>query len=209
MIIAVDGPAAAGKGTLARKLAAHLGFHFLDTGALYRMVAMAVLDKGLMPENAEAAIHAAEALDPARFNDDDLRNEYVGSAASVISAHPAVRAALLAFQRDFAARVPGAVLDGRDIGTAVCPDAEVKLFVTASPEVRARRRFIELQLRKAGDASFDEVLADIKTRDERDRTRASAPLVPAADAAVIDTTDMNAAEVFGVALEIVNGRDVR
>jgi CMP/dCMP kinase len=205
MIIAVDGPAAAGKGTLARKLAAHLGYHFLDTGSLYRMVAKSVIDKGLMPDNAEAAAHTARSLNPSSFRDDDLRNEYVGSAASVIAVNKDVRAALLDLQRNFARRSPGAVLDGRDIGTAVCPDADVKLFITASADMRARRRLRELTAR-GGDANFEEVLSDIKTRDERDRTRASAPLVPAADAVVIDTTEMSIEEAFAAAMKIVDAK---
>jgi CMP/dCMP kinase len=205
MIIAVDGPAAAGKGTLARKLAAHLGYHFLDTGSLYRMVAKSVIDKGLMPDNGEAAAQTARTLNPSAFRDEDLRNEYVGSAASVIAVNKDVRAALLDLQRNFARRSPGAVLDGRDIGTAVYPDADVKLFVTASADIRAKRRLKELTAR-GGEANFDEVLADIKTRDERDRTRASAPLVPAADAVVIDTTAMSVDEAFAAAMKIVDAK---
>jgi CMP/dCMP kinase len=187
MIIAVDGPAAAGKGTIARALARHFGFHFLDTGSLYRMVGLAVLKAGLDPANREAAIAAARSLNPGQFHDEDLRSEQVGGAASIVAVIPDVREALLEFQRAFARKEPGAVLDGRDIGTIVCPDADVKLFVTASPEVRAKRRQIEL-----GAANYDDVLAEIRARDERDSQRATAPLIPAADAIVIDTSDMPA-----------------
>src|SRR6185503_728769 len=145
MIIAVDGPAAAGKGTIARALAAHYGLHFLDTGLLYRMVGRAVLDRGEDPHDTRAAIRAARALDPQRYRDSDLRSQPVGDAASIVAVVAEVRSALLGFQRDFARKEPGAVLDGRDIGTVVCPDADVKLFVTASAEERARRRFCELK----------------------------------------------------------------
>ena len=140
MIIAIDGPAASGKGTLGKKLAAHYGLRHLDTGLLYRAVAKAVLDAGRRPDDTAAAVAAAKALDPANFDEKALKSAAVGEAASVVSAIPAVREALLAFQRDFAANPPGAVLDGRDIGTVICPDADVKIFVTASPEVRAGRR---------------------------------------------------------------------
>ena len=185
MIIAVDGPAAAGKGTIARALAKHFGFHFLDTGSLYRMVGRALLGAGHDPANRQAAITAAKALNPDQFRDEDLRSEQVGSAASIVAVIPEVRAALLEYQRAFARQEPGAVLDGRDIGTVVCPDADVKLYITASPEVRARRRQAELSA-----PSYDEVLAEIRARDERDSKRATAPLIPAYDATVIDTSDM-------------------
>lgn len=185
MIIAVDGPAAAGKGTIARALARHFGYHFLDTGSLYRMVGLTLLRAGDDPEDRAAAIAAAQTLNPGQFRDEDLRNEDVGAAASVVAVIPEVRAALLDFQRSFARQKPGAVLDGRDIGTIICPDAEVKLFVTASPEVRAQRRQVEL-----GASSYDDVLADIRARDERDSKRATAPLIPAQDAIVIDTSEM-------------------
>jgi cytidylate kinase len=205
MIVAVDGPAAAGKGTLARAIAHHFGFHFLDTGALYRMVALALLRDGADPADATAAAGYAAALDPAALDDADLRNEAVASAASVVAAHPAVRTALLGLQRSFATRAPGAVLDGRDIGTVVCPDADVKLFVTASPEVRAERRRQELAAR--GDKlEYEAVLQDIRKRDQRDSTRASAPLVPAADAIVIDTSGMTVDEAVAAAIEAVAAR---
>src|SRR5208283_4670795 len=145
LIIAIDGPAASGKGTLGKKLAAHYGLRHLDTGLIYRAVAKAVLDAGRRPDDAGAAVAAAKALDPARFDEVALKTHAVGEAASVVSAIPEVRAALLAFQREFAAKPPGAVLDGRDIGTVICPDADVKIYVTANPEVRARRRAAEYQ----------------------------------------------------------------
>ena len=185
MIIAVDGPAAAGKGTVARALARHFGYHFLDTGSLYRMVGLSVLRAGKDPDDRESAIIAARGLEPAKYQDWELRGEDVGAAASITAVIPEVRAALLDFQRAFARLEPGAVLDGRDIGTVVCPDADVKLFITASVEVRARRRQAEL-----GTASYDEVLADIRARDARDSRRVTAPLVPASDAVVIDTSEM-------------------
>ena len=198
MIIAVDGPAAAGKGTVARALAAHFGYHFLDTGALYRMVGLAVLQAGKDPQDAEAAVTAARGLDPQAFEDGALRNEKVGAAASVVAVIPEVRAALLQFQRDFARRKPGAVLDGRDIGTVVCPDADVKLYVTASPEVRAKRRQAELR-----GTDYDAVLAEIKARDARDSQRAAAPLAAAPDAVVIDTSSLSVSEVVAQAVDLI------
>ncbi|MCB1377306.1 MAG: (d)CMP kinase [Alphaproteobacteria bacterium] len=201
MIIAVDGPAAAGKGTIARALARHFGLAFLDTGALYRMVGLAVLREGQSPDNREAAVAAARGLDPARFADAELRNEAVGEAASKVAVIPEVRAALLDLQRAFARRPPGAVLDGRDIGTVICPDADIKLFVTASAEVRARRRQLEL-----GSSDAAAVLAEIKARDARDLARAIAPLVPAVDAVVLDTSDLDIAEATARAIAIVTAR---
>jgi CMP/dCMP kinase len=195
MIIAVDGPAAAGKGTIARALARHFGYHFLDTGSLYRMVGAAVLKAGRDPDDRAAAIAAAQSLDPSAFADGELRNEAVAAAASAVAVIPEVRAALLEFQRSFARRQPGAVLDGRDIGTVVCPDADVKLFITASTEVRARRRQVEL-----GSSSYEDVLAEIRTRDERDSKRATAPLIPASDATVIDTSAMSIEEAVAAAV---------
>jgi len=202
MIIAIDGPAASGKGTLGKKLAAHYGLRHLDTGLLYRAVAKVVLDAGRPPGDAAAAVAAAQALDPARFDEAALKSPAVGEAASLVSAIPEVRAALLAFQRDFAAAPPGAVLDGRDIGTVICPDAEVKIFVTASPEVRAQRRTLEY---RAAGRAIDEatVLADIRMRDERDSRRAAAPLKQAPDAHLLDTTDMDISTVIRAAIDIV------
>jgi cytidylate kinase len=201
MIIAVDGPAAAGKGTIARALATHFGYHFLDTGALYRMVGLAVIRSGRDPADTAAAIAAARSLDPAGFADRDLRTEAVGAAASIVAVVPEVRSALLSLQRDFARRQPGAVLDGRDIGTVVCPDADVKLYVTASPEVRARRRQAEL-----GAASYDSVLAEIRARDLRDSQRATAPLLPAKDAVILDTSELDIAAAVEAAIAIADRR---
>jgi cytidylate kinase len=202
MIIAVDGPAASGKGTLGKKLAAHYGLRHLDTGLLYRAVAKAVLDGGYKPGDHAHAVAAAKALDPSRFDEIALKSQQVGEAASVVSAIPEVRSALLDFQRQFAATAPGAVLDGRDIGTVICPDADVKIFVTASPEERARRRTLEFQSR--GEAIAEaEVLADILRRDERDRNRAAAPLIQAPDAHLLDTTTMGVAAVLKAAIELV------
>lgn len=189
MIVAVDGPAAAGKGTIARALASRFGWHFLDTGSLYRMVGLAVIRSGVSADDRPAAIAAAQALDPRQYHDGELRGEDVAAAASIAAAIPAVREALLSYQRGFAGRPPGAVLDGRDIGTIVCPDADVKLFITASAEVRARRRMLEL-IDNGYDVPYETVLAEIHARDERDRIRIAAPLVPAADAIVIDTSEM-------------------
>lgn len=202
MIIAIDGPAASGKGTLAKRLAAHYGFHCLDTGLLYRAVALSLLDAGTPPSDRERAEAAAKALDLSRFPETALKAPKVSEAASIVSAIPEVRAALLAYQKDFAAREPGAVLDGRDIGTVIAPQAEVKIFVTASPEVRARRRFLEMQ-QSGGRLSEAEVLADIRRRDERDSSRGVAPLKVAPDAHLLDTTAMDAAAVLAAAIAIV------
>ena len=202
MIVAVDGPAAAGKGTVARAVARHLGYHFLDTGSLYRMVGLAVLRGGGDPNDRATVIAAAQSLRPETYRDEDLRGEDVGNAASIVAVIAEVRAALLDFQRQFAARPPGAVLDGRDIGTVVCPDAEAKLYITASPEVRARRRMKELAER--GEAvPYETVLAEIRARDARDRTRATAPLVAAADATVIDTSQMDIDQAVAAALSAI------
>ena len=201
MIIAVDGPAAAGKGTIARALARHFGFHFLDTGALYRMVGLAAIRAGGEPITTPAAIAAALSLDPSSFTDAELRTEKVGAAASIVAVIPEVRAALLEFQRSFARRPPGAVLDGRDIGTVVCPDAHAKLFITASAEVRARRRQMEL-----GATDYEAVLADIRARDERDSQRATAPLVAAKDAVTLDTSEMDIDAAVAAAVAAVEAR---
>jgi cytidylate kinase len=202
MIIAVDGPAASGKGTLSKKLAAHYGYRHLDTGLLYRAVAKAVLDGGHSPRDEERAIEAAKAIDPAHFDENALKRYEVGEAASVVSAIPGVRAALFNFQQEFAAAPPGAVLDGRDIGTVICPNAEVKLFVTASPEVRAGRRASELRGR--GEVADEKaILADILARDERDRSRSTAPLVQAKDAQLLDTSNLGIEAAFRAALDLV------
>jgi cytidylate kinase len=201
MIIAVDGPAAAGKGTIARALAQHFGYHFLDTGSLYRMVGLSVLRAGGDPDDAAAAVAAAQGLDPAQFDDAALRNEAVGAAASKVAVIPAVRQALLRLQRDFARKAPGAVLDGRDIGTVVCPHADVKLYITASPEVRARRRQKEL-----GSSDYEAVLADIRARDGRDSSRATAPLAAAPDAVIIDTSEMAVDVAINAAIAAAGSR---
>ena len=202
MIIAIDGPAASGKGTLGKKLAAHYGLRHLDTGLIYRAVAKALLDAGQRPDDKTAAVAAARARDPSTFDEAALKIPTVGEAASVVSAIAEVREALLAFQRDFAAKPPGAVLDGRDIGTVICPDAEVKIYVTATPEVRARRRALEYQ---AAGRAIDEatVLADVKKRDERDMQRAAAPLKQAADAHLLDTSNMDISSAIRAAIDIV------
>lgn len=205
MIVAIDGPAGAGKGTLAKRLARHLGFDHLDTGKLYRAVGRDLLSTGRDPADAAAAAEAARRIDPGTLDDPELRSERVGAAASVVAAIPGVRAALLDFQRDFAKRKPGAVLDGRDIATVICPEAEVKLFVTASPEVRAERRWREM--REMGeDKPLDQVLAELKIRDERDSRRGTAPLVIVPEATVIDTSGMDPDQVFARALKAVESR---
>lgn len=195
MIIAVDGPSAAGKGTLARGLATALGYHFLDTGTLYRAVGFLMLQDGCPLNDEQAAAALAASFDIATIPDSALRSEAVAAAASRVSVLPKVRAALLQFQRDFARRKPGAVLDGRDIGTVVCPDADLKFFVTASTEVRAQRRFEELK-GTGQDVQYTDVYADVKARDARDAGRATAPLKPADDAILIDTSELTAAEVL-------------
>jgi CMP/dCMP kinase len=202
MIIAIDGPAASGKGTLGKRLAAHYGLRHLDTGLIYRAVAKALLDAGHSPRNQARAVAAAESLDPTGFDEGALKSQAVGEAASVISAIPEVRGALLAFQRRFGREPPGAVLDGRDIGTVIFPAAEVKIFVTATPEVRARRRMAELAA--AGAAAGEaEVLADIRRRDERDMARPTAPLKPAPDAHLLDTTQLDIDAAFRAAIDII------
>ncbi len=202
MIIAIDGPAASGKGTIGKRLAAHYDLRHLDTGLLYRAVAKAVLDSGAKPDDTQAAIAAAKALDPSRFDEAALKSAAVGEAASYVSAIPEVRAALVGFQREFAARAPGAVLDGRDIGTVICPDADVKIFVTAAPEVRAKRRAAEY--RAAGkDGDEATVLADIRKRDERDSSRSASPLKQADDAVLLDTTNLDVEGSVAAAVRIV------
>ncbi len=204
LVIAVDGPAAAGKGTLARRLAAALGLAYLDTGLLYRATGRRVLDAGAAPREAAAAEAAARALTPADLARNDLRGPEADAAASAVAAIPAVRAALLDWQRDFGRR-HGAVLDGRDIGTVVFPEAPVKLFVTASPAERARRRFLELQARGVA-AVLDQVAVEMVKRDEQDSRRAVAPLVPAADAVVLDTTSLDADAAFAAAMAVIRQR---
>ena len=202
MIIAIDGPAASGKGTLGKRLAQHYGYRHLDTGVIYRAVAFAVLETGGDLQNEALAIAAARALDPETFGNPALKSHEVGNAASIVSAFPAVREVLLNFQRQFASEPPGAVLDGRDIGTVICPDADVKIFVVADPKVRAQRRTLEAQSRgeQADEAA---ILADIIKRDERDQNRATAPLRAAADAHTLDNSHLGIDESVRAAIEIV------
>tara|TARA_A100001037_G_scaffold256497_1_gene242663 strand:+ start:101 stop:733 length:633 start_codon:yes stop_codon:yes gene_type:complete len=207
MIIAIDGPAGSGKGTLARKLANALGYAHLDTGKLYRAVGMSVVEAGENPANEEAALRAARSLEPQMVVNKDLLGDIAAASASKVAAIRSVRAILLAFQREFANAPPnrakGAVLDGRDIGTVVCPDADIKLFVTASTEVRAKRRHKEL-LDRGEPSIYSRVLQDMKVRDKRDEGRAVAPLKPAHDALVIDTSELDADAVFETAMNIVS-----
>jgi cytidylate kinase len=204
MIIAVDGPAASGKGTIARALARHFGVPHMDTGLLYRAAALNLLRRGGDPESEFAAARACD-ISTADFNDPDLKSEVTGAVASRISSYPMVREALIERQRSFAAQPVGAVLDGRDIGTVIAPDADAKLFVTASAEVRARRRFEELQ-RLGLSAHLPDVLIDIQARDERDENRAAAPLQVAEDAHVIDTSALGIEAAIAEAIAAVNRR---
>ncbi len=205
MIIAVDGPLASGKGTIARALAARFDLPHLDTGTLYRAVAVELLDAGQPPENAQAAEAAARMLDVNAIDEQKIRTAGAGQAASVVSAHPAVRKALLEIQRDFANQPGGAVLDGRDIGTVIAPDADVKLYVTASEETRAWRRQAEL-VNRGEEISFEQVLGQLRQRDARDASRADAPLLKASDAIELDTTAMTIDEAVKAAIEIVGTR---
>ena len=202
MIIALDGPAASGKGTLARQLAAHFGLRHLDTGLTYRAVAAALLARGLPLGDEAVAISVAQNLDLGTLDRNLLSSHEIGEAASRIAVLPQLREELVRLQRVFAAQEPGAVLDGRDIGTVVCPDAAAKLFVTASPEARAKRRTDELN-GKGIPADFNEILVDLKRRDERDCTRKNSPLKPAENAHLLDTTEMDIDSAFRAAVEIV------
>jgi len=204
MIIAVDGPTASGKGTIAKHLAAHYGLKRLDTGSLYRAVGLAVLDAGGEPSDERAAVAAAEALDLGAIDESRIRSSAAGLAASKVAVIPAVRAVLRRTQRSFAADPAGAVLDGRDIGTVICPDADVKLFVTASLEQRTHRRLKELRAR-GETISYAELEAQIAERDQRDINRADSPLRPAPDAHVLDTTALTVAEAVAAAIAIVDG----
>jgi CMP/dCMP kinase len=202
MIIAIDGPAASGKGTLGRRLARHYGFRHLDTGLIYRAVAKMLLDRDFELTDEAQAVAAAMALDPEIFGDLALKSQRIGDAASVVSAIPRVREALVGFQRQFAGEPPGAVLDGRDIGTVICPNADVKIFVVADPQVRAHRRTLEARARgEAADEAL--ILADIIKRDERDRNRAAAPLKAAADAHVLDNSNLDVEGSVAAAVAIV------
>ena len=202
MIIAIDGPAASGKGTLAKRLARHYGLRHLDTGVIYRAVAKALLDAGVELTDEARATTAAMELDPEKFGDPALKSQKVGDAASVVSAFPKVREALVNFQRAFAADPPGAVLDGRDIGTVICPDADVKIFVIADPKVRAHRRTLEAKSR-GEDADEAVILADILKRDERDQNRATAPLKAAPDAHLLDNSHLDIEGGVRAAIDII------
>ncbi len=209
-VIAVDGPAASGKGTLARRLAAHFGYAYLDTGLLYRAVGLRLLRAGIDPHDEQAAAGAAAEIGAGALDDPALRTDESANSAGIVAANPAVREALLGFQRDFAARPPdavsGVVLDGRDIGTVICPHADHKIFVEASPEVRAERRLKELRARGV-ESIHSRVLHDMMERDARDRGRRIAPLVPAEDAYLLDTTRLDADAAFAAALEFITSRN--
>jgi cytidylate kinase len=199
LIIAIDGPAASGKGTLARRIAAHFGLPWLDTGLLYRAVARDVLKAGKKLEDVEAAAAAARSLDARSLSDPSLRGNGIGDAASAVGKIPEVRAALLKFQQDFAAQPGGAVLDGRDIGTVICPHADAKIFVTATPEVRAKRRFLERSAR--GEATtYEAILDEVRRRDERDMGRAASPMRRASDAFLLDTSNLDIEAAFNTAV---------
>lgn len=202
MIVAIDGPAAAGKGAIAERLAAHYRLPYLDTGLLYRAVAREMVARGLDVEDADAAGRIAASLGIAHLAGHELRGHQAGELASQVAVHPQVRTALLKLQRDFAHSPGGAVLDGRDIGTTVCPDAEVKIFVTASAEVRARRRTDELRA-KGRNVEYGRILAEICQRDARDSQRVAAPMKPAVDAYLLDTTDKDIETAFRAAVDIV------
>ena len=205
MIVAIDGPAASGKGTIARRLAAHYRLPHLDTGLLYRATAASLIQADKALSDVEAAVAAARSLGLMEFDEETLRGARMGEAASVVAAMPEVRAALVKAQRDFAARPSGAVLDGRDIGTVICPKADVKIFVTASPAARAQRRALEL-MRRGEKIDYAAVLADIARRDARDAGRADAPMRPADDAVTLDTTRLDIDQSFARAVEIIESR---
>lgn len=202
MIIAIDGPAASGKGTLGKRLAQHYGYRHLDTGVIYRAVAYGLMQAGQDLRDEAAAVAVALKLDPEAFGNPALKSHEVGQAASVVSAIPRVREVLLNFQREFAASKPGAVLDGRDIGTVICPDADVKIFVVAAPQVRARRRSLEAQSR-GEPADEAAILADIIQRDERDQNRPVAPLKPAPDAHLLDNSQLDIEGGVRAAIDII------
>ena len=208
MIIAIDGPAASGKGTLAKRLADHFGLEYLESGLLYRATGLAVLSAGGNPADEHDAVQAAETLDLSIIDTPAVRSEAAGNAASLVSGFPAVRRALLDHQRQFAAAPAGAVLDGRDIGTVICPAADVKLFITAPADVRAERRLRQLQ-DIGRPVIYAEILRDLKARDDRDSRRAVSPLEPAVDAFVLDTGALDADQVFAQALDIIATRTGR
>lgn len=203
MIVAIDGPAAAGKGTLARRLAEHFGLNYLDTGSLYRAVGLKLAYGNQDATDKDAALKAARAIEPQDLANPRLRQEHIGKAASIVSAMPEVRAALLDFQRNFAASGKGAVLDGRDIGTVVCPDAPFKFYLTASLENRAKRRWRELS-GEGVEVVYESVLRELEARDTRDAARDIAPMKPAPDAVVIDTSELDANEVFEKVKEAIS-----
>lgn len=203
LIIAIDGPAASGKGTLARRLAAHYGIPHLDTGLTYRATAKALLDAGAPLDDESRAAQAAQLLDLAAMDRKTLARHEIGEAASKVAVMPAVRKALVQAQQRFAKSGNGAILDGRDIGTVVCPDATVKLYVIASPGIRAGRRYEEI-IQAGGDAVYDDILADIRRRDERDMGRADSPLKPAEDAHLLDTSEMTIEAAFTKAVELID-----
>lgn len=203
MIIAIDGPAAAGKGTLSRRIAEEYGFHHLDTGLTYRATAKALLDAGLPLDAEPVAAEMARKVELTGLDRDILSSHAIGEAASKIAVMPTVRRALVEAQQAFSRKGPGTVLDGRDIGTVVCPGADVKLYVTASPDVRAKRRYDEI-VSKGGDVDYDAIFADVKKRDERDMGRADSPLKPAADAHLLDTSEMSIEAAFQAAKAIID-----
>jgi cytidylate kinase len=200
-VIAIDGPAASGKGTLARRLAEHYGLPHLDTGLLYRATARALMDEGLPLDDEAAAVEAARGLSLTDFDEAQLRGREMGEAASLMGAMPLVRGALIDLQRNFAGRPGGAVLDGRDIGTVICPQAGVKIFVTATPETRAQRRALELAGR-GEEVDYAAILDDVRKRDARDSERSAAPLKAAADAVTLDTSELDREQAFAAALAI-------
>ncbi|MBT4879500.1 MAG: (d)CMP kinase [Alphaproteobacteria bacterium] len=210
MIIAIDGPSGSGKGTLAKKLADHFDFAFLDTGLLYRAVAFIMRSQGLDPNNEQTCEKVAQQIREEDLQSPLLRDESVGEIASIVSSYPGVRAALLAFQKNFCStpprNKPGAILDGRDIGTVICPEADYKFFIFANPDIRAERRWKELQ-KRGTTCIYDHVLQDMKERDARDTTRTTSPLLPAKDAFIIDTSELTIDQVFEEVLSIIEGNN--